>query len=1039
MRNSAYFPKLKREMLTRLRAKALGVRISTPPSSPPKRSKRTRKILEKEENDVETKVESNQPNIDGKIETKIESIPLVEDVEDVESSPNKRSRNSQVYDQTSAGIPLNISLNNLSEKPSVRVNPFPDILTIRFPLPEIRYVHYDTPVIRLCKLFNFPLNNPKIVQLIEEIYLPIHNRVIKPLDIPLYIEKVRNNIFQFLQETGAELISPGIANLIRNWSTPIVPFGIYLFCHSNPFNRMPNKSPGFHLVNGLIPGWEEDGLVCPKLEPDLVRLFLWFSSPILLIDPIMLEYLGKYLEQLVQINPKDYEQICQPGLLINYINWTNFIPSELIEPTKLFLQDPSLKDYFQINSANLNDMIRKLYGTSRIKSWFYKILLLWYRKINLKETIYSDSLDWSNPMPNNCSAIPLSPEQISQKVPSYNLIPSGKRKGGYWIPPLLSDFSSKNRAGKLIHLGRIPLYLSNWWDLLQKVHSENPIEGIRLVDPRNIVPWRSNNLACPWKIFPEILSWVQIIALVYSPYHYRPSDLVLNQIVKHINDPDETKERNQILDQLIRYPPVLPARAFYAMRHLNNSEKYQLAVSLWGYSVLLLLEEQIDFLLTRGYLLSPFQLPVWTSDHQSLLNQWHQLPVILKNKLPFVYPDFLISPPNWFRRLLNLKENLSEGNIVKEFGLIPPIGLDPLEYLVKLIKDDPSNLDQSDQQTEKETGILFDIETNRINRTIQRNLLTHTPGWVVLVNANPLYVRVNRTTSDLYETIDQTVQSYTLDLEDPDDLLVILGYGTLNQFFPITIQELNDQFNYLLGLDPVGFLKWPTPDRERYHLFSFQEVAQLGQFAQLRLTYFQSVIGKNIQSTPSETTQIVKASINQYAKLIESIVKYSQSHYAHNDSEIIKQIRSLSEDQKERLKKTLLSLHEVGWRLRQWRGPGHPYPMTTKETKGLQYEEVLANAGESLTKAGKKIKKMDSKVMVIFELLNSYNLLGGTLLMSDAGRLSNVFKLIIHPEENLRICIRVSSSILIHSTAHYLTEAFGWNPPVNLKQLENIT
>lgn len=142
-------------------------------------------------------------------------------------------------------------------------------------------------------------------------------------------------------------------------------------------------------------------------------------------------------------------------------------------------------------------------------------------------------------------------------------------------------------------------------------------------------------------------------------------------------------------------------------------------------------------------------------------------------------------------------------------------------------------------------------------------------------------------------------------------------------------------------------------------------------------------------------------------------------------------VNALSPGDKDRLKKTLLALIDLGFYMRRWRGPGKPLPLTLQETKIKVDPET-----------GREID-IPANVTIGYEALDK-------LVTADIRDILMRMKLQYHIEEahdlvellelvrTNKFCIRIGSCVLIHTAVHYLTILFKQNVAFDIRKLASI-
>jgi len=290
-----------------------------------------------------------------------------------------------------------------------------------------------------------------------------------------------------------------------------------------------------------------------------------------------------------------------------------------------------------------------------------------------------------------------------------------------------------------------------------------------------------------------------------------------------------------------------------------------------------------------------------------------------------------------------------------------------------------------------------------VNHVSREDLLRKAVRRVDQVNfffpiRHPSYCR-NRETTDLTDVFDPAA--------------LIIGFGTAFSYVAYSGEELCTAFQS--SGDNAGRFRRPdNPDIN----FTNDEVSHLQFFChQYSLTF--SVLHQVLQ------------------EIERLILFHAKADMSETQLAII--VARLSPAEKEELKACLLLVFQTGMYMRQWKGPGHPYPVREKDTNGLSRshysENLLSQIVVHTTALNERLNTLSHPVRCIVDQLYIYDHVASRHFQSK-------IKLVEQWQE-IRTgnwCIRASSSNLISTGYHYLLTFFGYlDPEFRIEDLRYVS
>lgn len=272
-----------------------------------------------------------------------------------------------------------------------------------------------------------------------------------------------------------------------------------------------------------------------------------------------------------------------------------------------------------------------------------------------------------------------------------------------------------------------------------------------------------------------------------------------------------------------------------------------------------------------------------------------------------------------------------------------------------------------------------------------------------LVNKMSRLFQSNKFIYPTIRSLDRSINRETTLLTSIEDVSTfMIAFGTPLRYHTYELEELI----ILFGPDEAdGSYRYRRPDD---HNESFDSVS---------ICYLVELL--SAFSRTEEITSLLRA--------IDK-VKSETSNKVESDRQILNIFTMLTDDMKEAFKELLYIIFFSGMYMRRWKGPGHPYPLTTRDTE-IKFDPEQ-NVLESLFRLDEVLNKLDTAARRLFNniVVCEYN---------SSGRLKegyNKFFLYLQGVKGIntngmKTCIRMASRKFIGTAFHYLRVLYNEDIP----------
>ena len=493
------------------------------------------------------------------------------------------------------------------------------------------------------------------------------------------------------------------------------------------------------------------------------------------------------------------------------------------------------------------------------------------------------------------------------------------------------------------------------------------------------------------------------------------------QIRKIARLPKETmiwrtiQEANQEINDLTQHPIIIDPNLYCDLRLLSWYSLIMLVEILYPSNLKAIIGSERDhlFLLSRGCLLSP--------PSENIINRYRSLATLsdLSRDLLFRYHSLL---PD---RLRLIKLTLRTPTIVDKYviehnfpklaevlGMIIPTGVNEKDYIMdniqsyRLIFDRLPSSARLINHTDPKT-----LSLGNISLLTDEEIISSAGIRPLFADRNELITKVRKLWFEdgFFESIDRTSineETFVLTkVSDPDVLMI--GYGRLDSYRCYEMGELHLSFR--LGEDEMVHFRKPE-NKDHFDLDKIVDLDLLIQDLYSRLVGNPDIL------------------IELHTRIEKGITDYRQMNTEMK--KIYHQIRLLNSSTKDILKVWLQTLFDAGMYMRQWKGPGTPYPHTRREARqGEEATRLKPERSDNISPLGRKIgllqemiKTAPSSLIKIIEKLKAARYdLGLSRYESQDILLIPLFLEVARGNK----CIREASSIFTLSAGYYFQVLFN--------------
>ena len=516
------------------------------------------------------------------------------------------------------------------------------------------------------------------------------------------------------------------------------------------------------------------------------------------------------------------------------------------------------------------------------------------------------------------------------------------------------------------------------------------------------------------KIIPEPLTILNMRTLFEWVERGHRSDTinVSDKIFQGLTS-DKTK---QLISELFLYPPRIDSSKYTFVRYCPGNvlravlDYLHLAPEIQKF---LTLEERI-FIVTRGYL--PNSVKTFEESqrrYEKIIHMSEDLQSILISLYP-VSSDPLCSicrlPVHPLENILIERNAVGdqEGTILSlasKIGMLIPVGSDVPLYFDSNVLFYRNVYSGSGNSTVSHSSTHVDISTLRPHQMDQQ---LRTMSDMDIFSLLGIYINYT-SRADLLDSImslhtkpmfflvltpRDTCNKETTLFTPINELSFMIGYGLLNKYRIYEIEELQLAFGYA-SRDNFLF-RIPERPQQTFHIRAIEQL--------------QSLLKQ--QQTGSENCMITQLVNTIYRGIIEV---QNKSEY---DRTLFRMISPLPESQKKLISASLLQLFHCGMYMRRWKGPGHPYPVTLRDTR-IEFEpdQLTHEALLEWTKITDALPEHPQRICHEMRMVEYHGY--------DITRHNPCAKNYVQSIQSGQRCIRVASTIFISTGYYYLWVLFN--------------
>jgi hypothetical protein len=187
-------------------------------------------------------------------------------------------------------------------------------------------------------------------------------------------------------------------------------------------------------------------------------------------------------------------------------------------------------------------------------------------------------------------------------------------------------------------------------------------------------------------------------------------------------------------------------------------------------------------------------------------------------------------------------------------------------------------------------------------------------------------------------------------------------------------------------------------------------------------TYFSRAQVKQLRSLISSKPWWL-GSVQELIQSIDQALKLG-IELERSDRSLLLQFRQLESDDKLLIKTALIKLFQAGMYMRQWKGPGYPYPVSVIMTVGTQQVDI--SVGKAISQMYASLNKLPSFYRTLFSGMPAIDARDGVIK-----RLNTSISTHVKGVMTEKLCIRENSTIFIGSATHYLKLFFQHDTEVD--------
>lgn len=468
--------------------------------------------------------------------------------------------------------------------------------------------------------------------------------------------------------------------------------------------------------------------------------------------------------------------------------------------------------------------------------------------------------------------------------------------------------------------------------------------------------------------------------------------------------------------------PINTTALFYLLLWNLKSNGMKYALDILGINIdiaLLLNREQLIFTLSRGNI--PPEINIDTPLNR--LRQVRSLPENVRDLIFRLYrsndtPVGLasvasINPPHPLEEYILSIGRQPPKNIAASIGMIIPPDQDDLQYLLAnilryrhVVSRDPLNIPSVNLQNLNTITVqnlkyytdqeIFDLTKAYVPYISRRNLLelivniANTPNFFLPYTEPENRACINRETAVDLE-----------DVKNPD--LFIVSYGILAQYTCVDKADMMGSFQEIQS--------------GNQRLFFFRNVTQPTRYHEIRQIEQLLILLRRFPEGNQDLIDVITRGLNTIRTMAEG------------DFDLIIQFNSLPESDRSLIQNYLETMFNAGMYMRQWGGPGTPYPLRENQTGRTNSSSPFANVTVQLNTMRDLYNRMTPQAQQFINTLPAYD-------VSNRAPYSfvNEFDRVYSGTQ----CIRLASSVFVGTSYKYQRLLLNSAPNIDITQLERI-
>lgn len=535
-----------------------------------------------------------------------------------------------------------------------------------------------------------------------------------------------------------------------------------------------------------------------------------------------------------------------------------------------------------------------------------------------------------------------------------------------------------------------------------------------------------------WSKIAKPVPALNISAMARSKYSKSTNiETVLSSVIGHnVSIPSVKSYLNSLLgnraerhfnsvevNDLINYPPNISIKEYLELRKTSSYLlKRLLKIANFDNYETLSIDDMI-FILSRGRIKS-YDILRFIRRYNFL----NGLPEPARNAIIILYHvglgDISKLPLNPFEAYITEANNeASIDSLARKVGMIiPPEQIKETYYF--------SNINEYRLLLDKQP-VKTDLNTLSVKMASSRRIILRDYSDVMIFNTIQAYFNYDSRANLLENALNLFTNNgffvplhrncrndETLDLENTNDPNVfIIAYGTVTEY---TCYELSDYIGSISSSEELPHPEANNRNSIHYQkLFSFEEVQKLLKLA-------------NSFANKIPPTEIIELE-NLVTSIAATIIE--RDNYS---SEIYDIYKNFDGTEKTAFEEAIMKIFETGMYMRQWRGPGHPYPLKTNQTLAIgnnandRLETPQTEIGINVTISYNALRDiLQSTTGRVRNLFNGLNIMGIHRHTREYYKRGGTFGEILSQVINGTYCIRMASIRFAVSGYYYMEQVVG--------------